>query len=105
MTDAILTQQERSGKGTNLQNVNVQIAANFHIKQVRILHSERHSFHYMPELKELSKMLRIKFITVENFSRPALGQLGWREINLVSCPTSMTIWEGESGRRSLVERS
>ena len=31
---------------TNLQNVNVQIAANFHIKQVRILHSERHSFHY-----------------------------------------------------------
>ena len=24
---------------TNLQNVNVQIAANFHIKQVRILHS------------------------------------------------------------------
>ena len=60
-------------------------------------------FTIMPELKELSKMLRIKFITVENISRPALlSQLGWREINLVSCPTSMTIWEGESARRSLV---
>lgn len=49
------------------KNVNVQIAANFHIKQARILHSERHSIHYYARLKELSKMFWIKFITVENF--------------------------------------